>query len=65
VNNARCGAAGLPTGGSGEGQGVKESKLGCNRDTGRVRYSGNGAIIVRRLAEECPSSFVFKGPVRR
>jgi len=62
VNNARCGAEGSPTGGSGEGQGVKERKLGCNRD--RVRYSGNGAIIVRRLTEECPSSFVYKGAVR-
>jgi len=40
---------------------VEERKWGSKGDG--ARYGGNGVIIVRRLPEESPSSFVFKGAV--
>jgi len=61
VNNARGGAEGSPTGGSGEGEAVTERKLGGNGDG--ARYGGNGVIVLRRLPEESPASFVLKGAV--
>jgi len=61
VNDARGRAESSPTGGSREREAVTERKLGSNGDG--ARYGGNGVIILRRLPEESPASFVFKGAV--
>ena len=59
TNDTRSGTAGSPTGGSGKGQAVGEGGLGSRGDG--ARYSGNGVIVFRRLPEESPAFFVFKG----